>query len=541
VRQTPEAIEQNLAERLCWRAARRDDARVARRLYRKQVVDGVYRLDEGALLDDFFHFLQTLGVADLMEGVHGAAIQREMVPVVQYLLLYGLKTLFGIESMNALPALLFSDEALMRLVGFNAQQVRHGVCQRGAAKRRRPRTEGPICADALANNIVKLNLRDLEAWFNGTVRALAKAGVFGTRVTGIVDATDLETTAAYEGCGQVTRKRKLTDKHGKVREIEVTVYGWKPIVLIDARTKIPLAVKVVPIHEHEVLSMRALVTQAQMNLAGHARLHKVVFDRGFLDGVDLWWLDQHGLLFVVPAKDNMAVTVDARAQAAAGEDVTIGHRVQTVRHGQGRTAWTERLETEVVGITGLTTYDQYGMPEHGRHHNCRDFAPNPIHAVVVRKWNGHEYGPGGKTVFLTNAPVDKPLQPFDDDDERSLIENCCIKEAKQQWDLGHPPQKTGRAVRVHVIFTFLMFALATAYRLRCEHAEVRGEPVGWQRWRRQLLEQARDKVIVFAQRWYGIFHIAEFALLVEVKLKDVPPGIGTPQEVLAKYGLTTHG
>jgi hypothetical protein len=539
--QTHEAIEQNLAERLCWQAAHRDDSRIARRLYRKQVVDGVYRLGEGALLDDFFHFLQALGVVDLMARVQGTAIQREMVPVVRYLLLYGLKTLFGIESMNALPALLFSDEALMRLVGFNAQQARHGVCQRGAAKRQRPRTEGPICAEALANNIVKLSLRDLEAWFNGSIRALAKAGVFGAKVTGIVDATDLETTAAYEGCGQVTRTRKITDKHGNVREIEVTVYGWKPIVLIEAITKIPLAVKVVPIHEHEVLSMRALVTQARTNLTGGARLHKVVFDRGFLDGADLWWLDQHGITFVVPAKDNMAVTVDARAQAAEGEGVTVGRRVHTVRHGQGKTAWVERRETEVVGITGLTTYDQYGTPEHGRHRNRRDFEPNPIHAVVVRTWNGHAYGPGGKTVFLTNATVDKPLQPFDDYDDRSLIENCCIKEAKQQWDLGHPPQKTGRAVRVHVMFTFLMFALATAYRLRCEHAERRAEPVGWQRWRRQLLEQTRDKVIVFAQRWYGIFHITEFALLVEVKLKDRPPGIGTPQEVLAKYGLTTHG
>jgi hypothetical protein len=89
--------------------------------------------------------------------------------------------------------------------------------------------------------------------------------------------------------------------------------------LIDASTKIPLAGQVVPIHEHEVLSMRALVTQARTNLAGSARLHKVIFDRGFLDGPDLWWLDQHGLLFVVPAKDNMAATVDAQAQAAAGE------------------------------------------------------------------------------------------------------------------------------------------------------------------------------------------------------------------------------
>src|SRR5919108_5044004 len=167
--QTREAITQNLAERLCWQAARHHESRVARRLYRKQVVDGVYRLDEGALLDDFFHFLQVLGVVDVMEHVQGTAIQREMVPAVPYLLRYGLKTLFGIERRKALPALLFSDEALRRLVGFNAQQVRHGVCQRGAARRPGPRPEGPMCPEALAKPRVQLNLRDLEAWFNGTI------------------------------------------------------------------------------------------------------------------------------------------------------------------------------------------------------------------------------------------------------------------------------------------------------------------------------------------------------------------------------------
>jgi hypothetical protein len=151
--QTREAIAQNLAERLCWQAARRDDVRIARRLYRKQVIDGVYRLDEGAVLDDFFHFLHELGVADWLTDVQGTAIQRVMVPFVQYILLYSLKTLCGIESMNALPALLCSDEALMRLVGFKAQQVRHGVCQRGAATRQGPRTTEPICPDALVENI----------------------------------------------------------------------------------------------------------------------------------------------------------------------------------------------------------------------------------------------------------------------------------------------------------------------------------------------------------------------------------------------------
>ena len=83
-----------------------------------------------------------------------------------------------------------------------------------------------------------------------------------------------------------------------------------------------------------------------------------------------------------------------------------------------------------------------------------------------------------------------------------------------------------------------MFALATAYRLQCEREAMGGEPVGWQRWRRQLLEQTRELVIVFAQGYDGIFHLAEYSLLLGVKLKDVPPGIGTRQEILAKYRLT---
>jgi hypothetical protein len=144
-------------------------------------------------------------------------------------------------------------------------------------------------------------------------------------------------------------------------------------------------------------------------------------------------------------------------------------------------------------------------------------------------------------VFLTNAAVDKPLQPLDDSDDRRLIENCYIKESKQQWSLKHPPQKTARAVRVHVIFTLLMFALATAYRLRCEQAHTGSEPVGWQRWRRQLLKQTRDHVIVFAEGCYGIFHLAEYSLLMGVNIKDRPSGIGTRLHILAKYGLTTHG
>ena len=99
---------------------RRDEARAARRLYRQQLVDGMSRLDEGVLLDNVFHSLQADGVMGSLEQVYGAAIQGEMVPFVQYVRPDGVKTLFDIERMHAVPALLCSDQALMRLVGFNA-------------------------------------------------------------------------------------------------------------------------------------------------------------------------------------------------------------------------------------------------------------------------------------------------------------------------------------------------------------------------------------------------------------------------------------
>lgn len=81
--QTRDETTRNLAERLCWEVAHRDDLRVARRLYRKPIVDGVYRLDEGAVLGDFFHFLRAIGVMALLEQAYGTAIQRAMLPFIQ--------------------------------------------------------------------------------------------------------------------------------------------------------------------------------------------------------------------------------------------------------------------------------------------------------------------------------------------------------------------------------------------------------------------------------------------------------------------------
>ena len=55
-------VTTNLVERLDWRFVRRDDRRVARRLWKKQAVDAIYSLEAGAILDAFVHFLDAIGV-----------------------------------------------------------------------------------------------------------------------------------------------------------------------------------------------------------------------------------------------------------------------------------------------------------------------------------------------------------------------------------------------------------------------------------------------------------------------------------------------
>ena len=453
----------------------------------------------------------------------------------------GLKTRCGIERLKALPTWLCSAGALRPRVGCNAQPVRAGVCQRGASTRPGERTPGPVCPETLATPLVQRHVPPLEVWCHGAMRAWAQAGVFGKTVTGRVDATDRDTTAPSAGGGQATRTRPVTDQHGTVQASEVTVDGGQVSLLRDARTTMPLALKSAPSPAPETRFRRARVAPARTTLGGDTRRHHVVCDSGVWDGADLWWLAPPGRLWVVPATANMTVTAEARAHAAAGPELTRARRVPTVRPGQGTTASTARLATAVVGLTGLTTDDQEGTSAQGRQHHRRDGQSHPIHAVVVRPWPGRDYGPAGHTVVRTHASVPPPWPPVDDEDERRLIAHGWINERQPPWELGQPPQKTERAVRVHVLCTRLRFARATASRLQGEPEATGSAPVGWQRWRRHLLEQTRDKVMGCAQGGDAIFPLAAYALWRGAKRQDRPPGVGTRQHVLAKCRLTAQG
>jgi len=85
----------------------------------------VHTLDEAGLLDGFFVFLRELPILEHWQTFTIAHVYRVFLPAIYFVLLYGTRILLGIDSTNTLPALLFSNVAVMTLIGFNAYLVEH--------------------------------------------------------------------------------------------------------------------------------------------------------------------------------------------------------------------------------------------------------------------------------------------------------------------------------------------------------------------------------------------------------------------------------
>src|SRR5258708_490983 len=165
-------------ERLNWKLACRDDAKIAQGLYAGEEMEEMHELSDAGLLDEFFVFLEDLGMMQAFEQMNLPGAKRMLVPTVQFVLLYLLKVLFGGAAMHELPRVLFSDLGLMELVGFNAQQCADGLTKRGDAQRKTKKKQGPLTAQCLADNISKLGEEEMERLFNQMVQVLARRGMF---------------------------------------------------------------------------------------------------------------------------------------------------------------------------------------------------------------------------------------------------------------------------------------------------------------------------------------------------------------------------
>jgi hypothetical protein len=479
-----------------WQFYERAQKEVYRKLKARERPQAVVGAGWG-FLDHFFIFLFSLGFFARVD-FRPKRVKRVMVPTLLMILTYEVKQLIGISSMNQLEEHLFRDVALLKIIGFTARQIQGGFCQRGKGRRR-----GPMHRDTLADFLSRFTVKEVDFILGEAVRVLVKHRLVRGR-TYILDATDLPTTERYKGCGVKKMVKKVGSQGGKEVEVVEYVYGYKLLVLMEARHKLVVAARVVKINEHEKKFTQGLVREAQRRTGGAVKV--LLVDRGFIDGVLLWWLwKKMKIHFVIPARSNMEVSQDIRGFRSEKAD---GQRV----------FWEETKEVKVLGVRGLLSYDQFGEEEHKRRKGRKDFQAHPINGVMVVRWGGRDYEPGEEKVFLTSLRVSLPLWVLEQYDLRSEVENQGFRELKQGYHLLKYPQKTGPAVRAHVVLTLVIYSLVNAYKSQ------RGQRLahlGIRRWRGKQMGQSIHKMIVYYEGIYGIVDVEELFYLIDMTPKEL--------------------
>lgn len=528
------AGSERIANTLTWQSAVRSDLRVAESLLDGDEPDGIYGISHARVVDHFLLYIEELGVGQALRALRPRGVQREVIPAELYVVLYFLRCLARIPSQEAMPDLLFADTALMLRTGFNAHQLEFGITQRGTQQRKGDRRNAPVDPEAISKNIAKLDLAEVRAFVTVVLKALwAKHPNVPAKGEFVIDGSFIEPGESTEGAGMTSRSKSVKTTEGVKTVSELTV-GFKMVWMWSVETGLPVAISFGTAEVDERPFVQPLIDQAR-NVLGEGRsVGTLLIDRGFLDGPDLWALDNAGIQFVIPARRDLNVYEEA-ARATINDVPTHKlHRQSRTRQvrrrpegGKGKLI-TEDQTTEAVGVEGcrsLTTYTsaQKMGPRRPKGFYRKDFVAKPINAVVLTREDGRK---NFDLTLLTNGPVTRPLAVLDNYDERSKIENQGHRVLKQDWHLERPPQRTRKATELHMCFVMVAYALTQGYRAWLD-AQVRQEDAGLPQTLgehvRRIEAENRDKVIVFCGESYGIFYTSEFSMLLGRRVRQPNP------------------
>lgn len=547
---------QRIAERLTWCTASRDQAGIAKDLAEGKEISEVYGLGEAGLFDEYFYFLEELGVMDLFMGLDPQKSQRTSnVKFPAVILIYLMRIVAGLAFFWHIDPVVLCSQPLMRLVGFNGRQIREGTSDRGnktpAAESREDsepeedaskpsQIRGPYCPDSIAAYVQAIAANALERLFNGAVSILAARSFFPKKIQALLDSSEIQSTELCEGCGKVSKEKapELRRRRKRIRKVMETVFGFKLWVVWDPTSRLPIALRFTTIEVSDIEMAREVVEQAITNLGDHATIESLAIDRGFTDGKFLWWLHTMHIIFYIPSKTNLNVYTDALSLTESGIRET---RDKSRSVGSGKNKTTVVDHWDVVGIEGLTSAGFYGELGSGSHENRKDFTANPINAIVVLDDPYKLNNPGSDTlVILTNGAVNKPFKVYDGYDARSEIENGLFREAKQAWFIQRPARNNAAAFRSHVYLTLIVMALTTAFQTWMDQQDKlaqKGQDTGIRKFREKVRQENGNKLIVFDGDRYAIFDTYEVFILCGTNVRK-PTGVEeviTKNDILRKY------
>jgi len=204
----------NIANRLTWHTASRDQAGIAKELAEDKDIPEVYGLGEAGLFDEFFYF----------------------------------------RIVSGLP---------LCLPGLNQRQKKGPVPIRG-----------PVSCDFIRDTLMSIAASTLEKMFNRGISILAEHKLFPKTIHALLDASQIESTEKCKGCGKVTKDKppELRLRKKRIRRVLETVFGFKIWVVWDPNSRLPLSMRFTTIEVHDINLAQEVVQQAIDNLGEHEKI-----------------------------------------------------------------------------------------------------------------------------------------------------------------------------------------------------------------------------------------------------------------------------
>jgi len=444
--------------------------------------------------DGLFCFLVEINFPSLFD-FRPDCRQRVMIPLVYLLSCYSLKVICELDSLNRIEDQLFKDRAVLELIGFTGVHFQKGFSNRNRGRHL------PFNITTLGKLFRDFVPSQTEELFSNSFSLLSKHKFIPTG-TYIVDATELYVSYSasnYENTGEIIKERKKRK-------------GYKLITLKYAReneerdeAELFVSAILVPLNHHESEYLIPLVEQGIKNI-GQNKIKRIVADRGFVDGENLWQLKhKYKIDFIIYSKKNMDITKELKKKADNyKEREKDGLPIPDDYFHQ------EDDETEVYGFNNLKWFWTYGDKKHQEnvkkklYKKDKNLQPHPISGGVITKYKGKQIQ--SPITFLSSQKFGKkftPLLAIYLYKKRQYIENEGYRELKQGYKINKFPSRKFNGIYLHTLFTLMMFNYISCYKTK------KGDRIAYLGLRRLHRGIIYPGVIIYSWPYFGVFDVEE--------------------------------
>lgn len=421
-------------------------------------------------LDEFIQFITSFGLFTMLAQL-GLTTGHSGIPFYLLAMLAFVKPLFGIRFDDNVKYL-FQDHHVLRLLGFNIEQIEHGY-----SKRTRKNGSKPIHSKTLSNFLSSLGYKETTGLMVKVIRKLFKLGL----VRGHNFCTD--TKVIFKDSPSYEFAKKVYDYKGKHKNRR----GYKVSIIQHVKSKIIVAVIITSANVADNRLLLTTVRQA-VTILGPGVIKTLIFDKGYWDGKSLTKLKkQYGIDFIVPAKANLNVTKRLKKQAQKEGFEKINSDLEIKHFKQIADAPNYKGELQAILVKD------------------KKFKKK-------RKTYQPVYG------YLTSLSWDSALAVYQGYRQRWVIENNAIKELCQYWILEDFHCAKFNAIRAHIMFSVVMFNLHILFKSKYGR-----------RFREKSIAAKRAPgfepacVIVYCDNYFGIFDVKEYTEILTSSQILSPP------------------